>query len=483
MRTLYKLRFVQKQFTLSLLMLLSFFPCVNAQTYFQKVYQSAPYEQEGQDVLATADGGYLIAGYTTNSTQYDCNIYIVKTDGAGNLQWTKNYGGARPDFPYHMIATADGNYFLIGYSQSYSAGDADMYLAKIDPSGNLIWYKVYGGSGNDYGKDIIQTSDGNYLIVGWSNSPSMTDQNANLIKIDPSGNVIWSKLYGGSADDFGSSVKECGDGGFIMLGQSMSYGNGGDAYLVKTNAAGDLQWYKTFGGANYDEGVYLVKNSDESFVFVVRDSSNAGKDIDIDILKTDNDGNLIWSKNYGSTQKDTPKMVQATSDGGYIIAGISRSFGWINPDMWILKCNSGGDTTWTKHFGGVNHEHCYAVREQADGSYIAVGKTDSYGPDMDVMLLKLNSQGDLTIGLNEPLALNASVKLFPVPGHDDLTLDLGDFKANRLVLTDIGGKEIYSKCCDNTKLVTIDVRDRKSGTYILKLESETQTITKRIIIN
>jgi hypothetical protein len=468
----------------SVLIALFVFPCmIHSQTYFQKVYQSSPFEQEGQDVLPMPDGGYLIAGYTTNSTQYDCNVYIIKTDAAGNLVWTKNYGGIRPDFPYHMIPTADGNYFLIGFSQSYSSGDADIYLLKINPSGDLIWSKTYGGSGNDYGKDIIQTSDGNYLIVGWSNSPSMADQNANLIKIDPAGTVIWNKSYGGSNDDFGHSVQQCADGGFIMLGQTFSYGAGGDAYLVKTDASGNMSWEKTFGGSLSDEGVYVNANNDGSFTFVIRDSSNVGKHIDIRVVKTDASGNQIWSKTYGSTEKDTPKMIQPTSDGGYIIAAISRSFGWINPDMWILKLNSGGDTTWTRHYGGVNNEHCYVVRELADGSYIAVGKTASYGPDMDPIFLKLNSTGGLTIGTKELSVLSGSAKLFPSPAHEVLTVDLGNFKAKKLTITDMLGREVYQRYCKEEQLVSIDINEKIQGTYILKMESETETITKKFIIN
>jgi hypothetical protein len=455
----------------------------NAQTYFQKVYQSSPFEQEGQDVVAMPDGGYLIAGYTTNSTQYDCNVHILKTDASGNQVWIKNYGGNKPDFPYHMIPTADGNYFLIGYSQSYGGGDVDIYLLKVDQNGDMIWSKTYGGTGNDFGKDIIQTSDGNYLIVGWSNSPTLADQNANLIKIDPAGTVIWSKMFGGSSDDFGNSVKQCSDGGFIMLGQTFSYGTAGDAYLVRTDAAGNQIWYKTFGGSQYDEGVYVNAHSDDSFTLLIRDSSNFGQNIDIRITRTDASGNQVWSKVYGSTEKDTPKMIQPTSDGGYIVAGISRSFGWINPDMWILKCNSGGDTTWSKHFGGVNNEHCYVVREQPDGSYIAVGKTASYGPDMDVIFLKLNSQGNITIGLNELTMSNEAIRLFPNPNNGKMVIDVEGVKANWFTISDMLGQTVCQGSCQNERTMNITMKDQKQGPYVLKLECENGIITKKFIIN
>jgi hypothetical protein len=456
----------------------------NAQTYFQKIYQSPPYDQEGQDVVAMPDGGYLIAGYTGNSDQYDCDVYIIKTDAFGNLVWTKTYGGAKPDFPYHMLPTQDGNYFLIGYSRSYGGGDSDILLMKIDPSGNLIWQKTYGGSGNDEGRDIVATTDGNYVIVGSSNSPGLGAQNANLIKIDPTGTVIWSKLYGGGSDDFGNSVKLCPDGGFIMLGQTFSSGaGGGDAYLVRTDVNGDTLWTKTYGGALNDEGIYVTVNPDNGYTFLIRDSSNAAMDIDTRIIRTDPSGNVAWNKVYGGTKKDTPKMVQPTSDGGYIVAAISRSFGWINPDMWILKFDNSGDTTWTRHYGGVNHEHCYTVREQPDGSYIAVGKTDSYSPDMDPMFLKLNPNGTLAVGISErPLAAN-SIRLYPNPSSGNLKIDFKDLKATRITVINTLGENIYTKEMKGEQSIDMDLRDKSAGVYLLKCESETQSVIKNFIIN
>jgi hypothetical protein len=449
--------------------------------YFLQVYQSSPYNQEGQDVLATPDGGYLIAGYTQNNDPSDCDVYIIKTDGGGNKISTKTYGGAKPDFPYHMITTFDGNYFLIGYSQSYGSGDVDVLLMKVDQNGNLIWQKTYGGSGNDYGQDIIATSDGNYVIVGSSNSGASTYE-ANLIKIDPAGNLIWNRMLGGAFDDFGRSVKQCSDGSLIVLGCTMEFGNG-DAYLIKTDNAGVFQWNKAIGGSGYDEGAYINVNSDGSFTFLIRDSSTVAMDIDVRIVKTDPAGTVIWSKAYGGDKKDTPKMIQPTSDGGYIVAAISRSFGWVNPDMWIMKFDNAGDTTWTRHYGGVNNEHCYVVREQPDGSYIAVGKTASYGPDMDPIFLKLNSNGTLAVGIHEQRLVYNNIRLYPNPGNGIIKIDLNDFKASKISIVNAIGQEIYRKEIKGEESIDMDLQDKRSGLYLLKCESETQCIIKNFIIN
>lgn len=449
--------------------------------YFQKVYTSSPYDQEGQDVLPTSDGGYLIAGYTQNSTQYDCDVYLIKTDGAGNMITTKTYGGAKPDFPYHMISSGDGNFLIVGYSQSYGGGDADVLLMKVDQTGTQIWQKTYGGFGNDYGQDIIPTSDGNFVLIGWSNSGASSIQ-VNLIKVDPSGNTIWNKMLGGSSDDFGHSVKQTSDGGYIILGHTMGSGNG-DAYLVKADANGDYAWSQTFGGPGYDEGSYIHVNGDNTFTFVMRDSSAVGQDIDIRVIKTDAAGSTIWSKSYGGTKKDTPKMIQPTADGGYIVAGHSRSFGWINPDMWILKLNNGGDTTWTRHYGGPNNEHCYVVREQPDGSFIATGKTASFGPDMDAILLKLNSNGTLAVGINELVAGKDLINLYPNPSNGKITIDLKAFNASKITVADVLGQEIQTRQLRSEDAVDVSLIEERSGIYFVTCESENQTITKKIIIN
>ncbi len=455
----------------------------SGQAQFLKVFKSSPYDQEGQDILPTADGGYLICGYTTNSTINDCDVLLIKSDWFGNELWRKTFGGAKPDFPYHMLATSDGNYFLVGYSQSYGGGDYDILLLKVSPNGDLLWQKTYGGNGNDLARDIIATSDGNYMIVGWSKAAGQPDNNANLIKIDPAGTEIWNKKFGSSADDFGNCIKTTSDGGYIMVGQTYGLGaSGGDAWLVKLNSSGDTTWTKRFGGAQNDEGYYLTVAPDGGFVFLVRDSSNAGQDIDVRMIKTDASGTVLWNKVYGGNQKDTPKMVQNTADGGFIVAAISRSFGWINPDMWILKCTSTGDTTWTRHYGGAANEHCYVVREMSDGSYIAVGKAASYGPDFDPIFVKMNSQGTLVVGLEESQDL-VGFKVYPNPVRNELSFTVANNSTAKFFIQDVSGRYLNVEFTTHSDLITTDVSHLNSGIYLLTVVSEGRRQTVKIIKN
>lgn len=455
-----------------------------SQTYFQKTFASSPYDQEAQDVLPTADGGYIFTGYTTNSTINDCDVLVIKSDAVGNELWRKSYGGNKPDFPYHMLETTDGNYFLVGYSQSYGGGDYDILLIKINPSGDTLWKKTYGSWGNDLARDVIATSDGNYMIVGWSKAPGQPANNANLIKIDPSGTVLWNKMYGGAADDYGNCVKQTSDGGYIMIGQTFNGGaGGGDAWLVKLDSNGDTTWTKRYGGAQNDEGYYITIAPDGGYVFLIRDSSNAGQDIDTRIIKTDATGNVVWNKLYGGDRKDTPKMIQNTSDGGFIACGNSRSFGWINPDMWILKLNSGGDTTWTRHYGGSQNEHCYVIREMADGSYIATGKSASYGPDFDPIFLKLNPEGKIVVGQREFSLAAENIRLYPNPAKGHLTVNITGADIEEISITNLLGQEIYSIGLKNEEQISIDLHQNNPGVYFLSCKTHSQTITKKFIVN
>ncbi|MBA3706130.1 MAG: hypothetical protein H0W84_09595, partial [Bacteroidetes bacterium] len=179
---------------------------MKSQVTFQKNYPSINlYDQSGTDVLPMNDGGYLICGTTTNEILNDMDIYVVKTDNMGVPIWTKSYGGNKVEYANSMLETSDGNYFIVGYSQSYGGGDYDIYLIKIKPNGDTLWTKTYGDWGNDQGNEIIPTADGNYIIIGTSNGLATSNYDALMLKIDIDGNEKWKKNYGGNAYESGQS--------------------------------------------------------------------------------------------------------------------------------------------------------------------------------------------------------------------------------------------------------------------------------------
>jgi len=474
----YKCRFkCRLLFTLAILHLAFL---INGQITFQKVYPTT-YDKDSREVLPTPDGGYIIAGMTNNADITDCDLYVMKTDYAGEFVWGKIYGGAKPDYAYGIIETGDGNYFVIGYSQSFGGGDMDAYLLKIDPLGNVIWEKTYIGFGYDEGREIIKTQDGNFVIVGSTNS-NLSSQDAFLMKIDLTGAVIWIKYYGGNAVEFGNSVQECPDGGLILTGQTFSYGQGGDAFLVRTNANGDTLWTKHFGGALADEGVSVIANNDNTFALAIRDSCN-GKDVDIRIIKTDGTGAITWSKLYSGAQKDTPKKLRATNDGGYIVGAISRSFGWINPDIWILKLNSSGDTTWSRHFGSSDHEHCHDIKQSSDGGYLVAGHSRSFSPSRKIMFLKLNSDGLVSIEEQTHAYLNFNI--YPNPCSDGMiTINVEKNILCKIKIFNALGQVVFLETellkPDEPKI--IELKNKQPGLYFISMESENNKTMGKIIL-
>lgn len=466
-------------FILSLL-LVPFF--IKAQVTFQKVYPTA-YDKTSREVLATPDGGYIIAGSTNNSNVIDCDIYVIKTNSSGDTLWTRTYGGPKPDYAYSMLETSDGNYFILGFSQSFGGGDYDTYLIKINSSGALLWQKIYGGSGNEHGREIIKTTDGNYVIVGSSNSFTAS-KDAFLMKIDLAGTVLWSKYYGGLMEEAGNSVKQCNDGGFILTGQTFNFGPDGDVYLVRTNSAGDTLWTKTFTDPLADEGISIVANNDGTYTFAVRDST-ATTDVDIRIIKTTSTGNVIWNKRYAGTDKDTPKRIRPTNDGGYIIGAISRSFGWINPDMWLLKLNAAGDTTWSRHYGGSDHEHCHDIKQTADGGYIACGQSRSYGPGQKIIFLKLDASGQISVVPVEEFSLNNISNIYPNPTEGIIKVVFARVISLKINITNTFGQIVFTEKIETFKkdeAKVIDFTGNTPGIYFLTCQTRNNITTNKIIL-
>jgi hypothetical protein len=457
---------------------------------FMQVYPTT-FDKTSRDMLKTPDGGYLVVGMTNNTDVTDCDTYVIKTDNMGNQQWTKTYGGSKPDYPYSMIETTDGNYFIVGFSASYGGGDVDMYLLKIDGAGNVLpgFPKTFGGTSFDEARQIIKTSDGKYVIVGHSKSYDSGNQQAVLIKIDNSGTPDWTMRYGGAGLEFGNAVKECSDGGFIITGQTFSSGQNGDTYLVRTNSSGVAVWEKNFGGGLTDEGMGVEINSDGSFVVVVRDST-ASRDIDVRMMNISSDGNTLnWDKSYGGTEKDTPKTLRRLDDGTLIVAAISRSFGWINPDMWLMKFNNSGDTLWTKHYGGSDHEHCHMAKQDPNNNaIIAVGHARSNlnnaGWGQKIMFLRVNMDGDLGALSVEELSNNPAVSIYPNPADGFVNVMFSNFNEPvNVSITNILGAVIYKQTIlPGSDVKVLDMSEQRSGIYTVNLVSGTIRRSQKLVI-
>ena len=343
-------------------------------------------------VIQTSDGGYAIAGYTTTYGAGKHDFWLVKTDSTGNLEWSRTYGGPESnEEAYSVIQTSDGGYLIAG-EKSDGDGEEDFWLVKTDSSGNLEWSRTYGGSGGDVARSVIQTSDGGYVIAGYTNSYGAGGFDFWLVKTDSAGNIEWSKTYGGPEWDLAKGpVIQTSDGGYVMAGYTRSYGAGeGDFWLVKTDSAGNLEWNKTYGGPREEVAYSVIQTSDGGYVMAGYTESYGAGIHDFWLVKTDSAGNLEWSKAYGGPKVDVAYSVVQTSDGGYLIAGYTNSYGAGGFDFWLVKTDSSGNIEWSRTYGGPKSDEARSVIQTLDGGYAVVGLTQSYGAGMaDFWLIKI----------------------------------------------------------------------------------------------
>jgi len=287
-----------------------------------------------KSVQQTSDGGYILGGDIGNSVTV-VDAWLIKTNEAGVEQWNKTFGGTHFEHAKSVQQTADGGFVLAGDTVSFGAGSADAWLIKTNETGVEQWNKTFGGTEGDYIVSVQQTSDGGYILAGTTDSFGAGNSDVWLIKTNETGVEQWNMTFGGTEADFGSSVQQTSDGGYILAGTTDYFGNS-DAWLIKTNETGVEQWNKTFGGTDTDNRGHSVQQTSDGG-FVLAGTTRSFGNSDGWLIKTNETGVEQWNMTFGGTEADYVESVQQTSDGGYILAGITFSFGAGDADGWLIK--------------------------------------------------------------------------------------------------------------------------------------------------
>jgi hypothetical protein len=373
------------------------------------------YYQEGKSVQQTMDGGYIIIGITSVDTGNN-DIWLIKTDNKGNMLWNRTFGGTGPDYGHYVQQTSEGGFVIIGDKYVGDAGYYDVWLIKTDENGIKMWDKIFGGYSFDHGYSVKQTIDGGYIIIGSSNSFATRD--FWLIKTDSYGEEEWNKTYGGFYDDQGYDVQQTTDKGYIITGQMDAFGiNSGNVSLIKTDSRGNLLWNKTFGGTSADEGRSVQQTSDGGYIITGLTGWLYGSGTgDLWLIKTDSNGNKLWDKTFGGIKPDYGFSIEQTIDKGYIITGNTESYGAGNADVWLIKTDTYGNEKWNKTFGGKKEDKGYSVQQTSDKGYVITGYTGSFGNDSwdwDVWLIKTDNQGKIKTKSSGNLRFEKFIQHFP----------------------------------------------------------------------
>ena len=257
----------------------------------------------------------------------------------------------------------------------------------VKPLTPVMFVKTFGGSEMEYGRSVQQTTDDGYIITG------EMDRDVWLLKTNSNGDSLWSKTFGGNTIDKGYSVQQTTDGGYIITGYTWSFGNGNsDVWLIKTDSQGNEEWEKTFGNSYSNEGYSVQQTTDGGYI-ITGYYVAAGNIEDLWLIKTDPQGNEEWNQTFGGSEVDWGYSVQQTTDDGYIITGKTRSFGNGNNDVWLIKTDPQGEEEWNQTFGGSESDEGRSVQQTTDGGYIIIGSTTS-SSGSNLWLIKTDSNGN-----------------------------------------------------------------------------------------
>jgi len=355
-------------------------------------------DDRGRAVMPTADGGYVVTGYGDSYGAGSGDAYLIKTDAFGSQEWIKTFGGTEWDACYSVRQTSDGGYVMLGATGSYGAGWDNFWLIKTDETGNQVWAQTFGGTHTwNYGRSVEQTSDGGYILAGVTYPYGLDTGNIWLIKTDVDGNQTWARTFGGPDHEDGYSVQQTSDGGYILVGETGLYSEDSiDILLIKTDASGNQRWAKTFGAWGWDLGYSVQQTTDGGYVVAGHSQSFGGANGgDVCLFKTDADGNQVWAKSFGGANYDRGNSVQQTSDGGYIVVGMTMPDGF-SRDVYLVKTDASGTQTWTRTYGGTADDEGYSVLQTADGGYIICGTTASSGAGKDdIWLIRTDANGNV----------------------------------------------------------------------------------------
>lgn len=474
---------------LVLLCLLSFTTLISQppEVQWHKAYGGLEKER-GFTVMEDDDGIYLVAGSTESNTNGGSDAYLIKLDNNGEVIWEKSYGGDQDEQINGICPALYDGYILTGYTATDANGLSDIWVLWVNDEGDSLHSVKYGSYTSDQAYCIIPNIDQGYTISSRMSVYMMGDQ-IYILKLDQALDTIWTKTYGGDKQDYGHEIIQTTDGGYMIAGRSYTtvYPESGDAWALKLDSNGDTTWTRKYSGN--DEDIFFgVVETDDGYMFAGQTRSFNALIIDMYVVRTDYNGNVIWSKIYGGSIADYAYHIDKTANNTYIISGYSGSFNDYD-DVYVLEIDEDGEVLWQSNYGmAIHSERMYGATLTSDGGLIATGIIDySNSLQDDLFVLKL---GPGSTGMQElNLLNNAGFYNYPNPVTNQTTFFFEIEQKSKVsisVYNSYGQKlsHLFNGTLDKGKQhFEYDFSSFNSGIYFVKLSTENREEVCKVIIS
>ncbi len=404
--------------------------------------------------------------------------------GGPDTLWTKTYGGTDDDVGYSVQECDEGGFIIAGGTVSFGAVGSDVWLIRTNSDGDTLWTKTYGGTSYDWGYSVQECAptksgqaSGGFIIAGVTMSFGAGYEDIYLVRTDSEGDTLWTKTYGGTDWDGSYSVQECASGGFIIVGTTKSFGAGSrDVYLIRTDADGDTLWTKTYGGTSYDCGYSVQECASGGFIIAGRTNSFYVGSYDVYLVRTNAEGDTSWTRTYGGPGGEG-RSVQECAEGGFIILSIHP--------VYLIRTNADGDTLWTKTYGGGSQDYGNSVQECASGGFIITGSSAG-----DVYLIRISETGVEEETGNRHKAIGISLEVYPNPSTTGVRvqwLGVSEREKVSLKIYDLSGKLVKQvltakSAGSDGQDVEINLEELANGIYFVNMEADEFKATRKLTI-
>ncbi len=356
-------------------------------------------------LIQTTDGGFVVFGVVESFGAGYTDLWLVKTDASGQHEWNRTIGAASWDQNAHSILqTADSGFLLAGNTYSYGAGNADYWLVKTNSTGHPVWNSTFGDSQHNILYASTPSSDGGFLLAGYND----VDESTWIVKANATGHHLWNRTLAGFT--LVNSVIQTLDGGYLFAGET-DEASSADFFVSKTDMNGDYEWNASFGGPEWDVATAVIQLADGSLLLTGPTQSFTGLgNSDYWLIKTDSTGQPLWNTTFGTLKSEEVQTLIHTTDGGFLLVG-TRYVSASNHDIWLVKTDALGQAEWNTTFGGTSDDSANSVLQLSDGNYIVAGTTESWGAgasDMWLFKLKLSEETTTSLPDTSPSTTSAS---------------------------------------------------------------------------